>query len=223
MTAAQRSQAAAGFLQVNRPVAVEEDEVRGPNGQGTEFDSLVESRGAFFKGAQGCLRVALRFEADDRRQAGGKAARPVTAISKGQLAWRKPETHKLRLAGKSKSRGAHDTDSQVQRGIAWKTANELTFGQWNCYALSAERLDYIVGTQDGKQKGRGLDIVVLSECRGKEQDLAKVWNTNRFFVGEAPVEGDPASGVAIVLSARVANRKQCGQENLAALALISCG
>ena len=113
MTAAQRSQAAAGFLRVNRPVAVEEDEVRGPNGQGTEFDSLVESRGAFFKGAQGCLRVALRFEADDRRQAGGKAARPVTAISKGQLAWRKPETHKLRLARKSKSRGAHDTDSRV--------------------------------------------------------------------------------------------------------------
>lgn len=75
----------------------------------------------------------------------------------------------------------------------------------------AERLDYIVGTQDGKQKGRGLDIVVLSECHGKEQDLAKVWNTNRFFVGEAPVEGDPASGVAIVLSARVAKAVRPGE------------
>ena len=50
------------------------------------------------KGAQGCLRVALRFEADDRRQAGGKAARLVTVISKGQLAGCKLETQKLRLA-----------------------------------------------------------------------------------------------------------------------------
>ena len=53
--------------------------------------------------------------------------------------------------------------------------------------------------------------MVLSECHGKEQDLAKVWNTNRFFVGEAPVEGDPASGVAIVLSARVAKAVRPGR------------
>ena len=85
MTAVQRSQAAAGFLQVNRPVAVEEDEVRGPNGQGTEFDSLVESRGAFFKGAQGCLRVALRFEADDRRQARARQPGQSPQSAKGSL------------------------------------------------------------------------------------------------------------------------------------------
>ena len=81
----------------------------------------------------------------------------------------------------------------------------LKLGAWNCWGLSAERLDYIVGSQDGKHPGLGYDAVAVSEGHGGEQKLADAWgDSGRIFTGGPTVKGDEASGVSWLLSARMA-------------------
>ena len=81
----------------------------------------------------------------------------------------------------------------------------LKLGAWNCWGLSAERLDYIVGSQDGKHPGLGYDAVAVSEGHGGEQKLADAWgDSGRIFTGGPTVKGDEVSGVSWLLSARMA-------------------
>ena len=51
--------------------------------------------------------------------------------------------------------------------------------------------------------GEGHDVVLLQETRGAEQKK-QTWPKGRFFHGSQPPDNDPASGVAIALSERMA-------------------
>eukprot|EP01050_Picozoa_sp_SAG11_P019925 SAG11_NODE_3254_length_2576_cov_6.225676_5_plen_121_part_00 len=75
---------------------------------------------------------------------------------------------------------------------------------YNSFGLSVEQLEDVVGSQDEKRKGSGADLTVLLETAGKEQKLAAAWGSNRMLVADAPPKSDPAAGVAIVLSKRMA-------------------
>ena len=61
----------------------------------------------------------------------------------------------------------------------------------------AERLDYIVGSEDGKHPGLGYDAVAASEGHGGEQKLANAsGDSGRIFTSRRTVKGDEASGVS---------------------------
>eukprot|EP01051_Picozoa_sp_SAG22_P003812 SAG22_NODE_191_length_15699_cov_19.660192_4_plen_134_part_00 len=66
---------------------------------------------------------------------------------------------------------------QAQRriGRSWKEANEITFACWNCFGLTAERLDYIDGSEDpaGSLPGLGYDVdLAEGEASGGEGEAA---------------------------------------------------
>jgi len=76
-------------------------------------------------------------------------------------------------------------------GAAWRSLR-LTFAAWNSCGFGAERLRYI-------QEDVGNDITVLSELHGAHGTFASA----NFICGGEPESGDPAGGVALVLSHRV--------------------
>lgn len=104
---------------------------------------------------------------------------------------------RIRLAGSKSNRSRSKRET-------------LRLAVWNSWGLSVETLDYIVGSQDGSSDGLGYDIVGLVELHGDEQERKKLWGSNRLQVGAPPVRDesgkktDPASGVALLLSARAA-------------------
>ena len=64
-------------------------------------------------------------------------------------------------------------------------------GVWNCAGLSHERYQYL--------QGQGFDVLALLELHGSPVK----WEGRKLIVSERPEEGDPASGVAIMLSPRM--------------------
>jgi len=80
----------------------------------------------------------------------------------------------------------------------------MRFDVYNSFGLSVEQLEDVVGSQDERRKGSGADLTVFLETAGKEQKLAAAWGSNRMLVADAPMKSDPAAGVAIVLSKRMA-------------------
>ena len=74
---------------------------------------------------------------------------------------------------------------------AWRNLR-LSYAAWNSCGLSAERIRYV-------QEDIDYDITVLSELRGDHRAL----ESENFICGVAPVDRDPAGGVALVLSNRV--------------------
>ena len=135
--------------------------------------------------------VLQRFDADaTRAKAAGFSDAP----------WRP----KLTAARKGRAGNRRSTGAAARHRAALKSA-ELKLGAWNCWGLSAERLDYIVGSQDGKHPGLGFDAVAVSEGHGGEQKLSDAWgDSGRIFTGGPTVKGDEASGVSWLLSARMA-------------------
>ena len=75
-------------------------------------------------------------------------------------------------------------------GAAWRNLR-LSFGTWNACGMSAERLRYV-------QEDIGLDITVLTELHGAH----RTFDSPCFVGGGEPETGDPAGGVALVLSQR---------------------
>jgi len=56
---------------------------------------------------------------------------------------------------------------------------DLSFATYNCAGLSAERLSWLMGSQDGSQLGLMKDFLILTECQNKEQGLADLWGRHR--------------------------------------------
>ena len=88
----------------------------------------------------------------------------------------------------------------------------LAAGFWNSCGLSVGLLDTLIGSQDGAVSSMGFDILGLAELHGDEQRIHSAWGSPRMIVGDAPRprnreigdRGDPASGVALLLSSRMA-------------------
>ena len=53
-------------------------------------------------------------------------------------------------------------------------ADTITVAFWNSFGLSVERLDYLVGSQDGAVAGLDYDIIELAETQGSEQSLKQL-------------------------------------------------
>eukprot|EP01050_Picozoa_sp_SAG11_P013899 SAG11_NODE_1660_length_4498_cov_5.293021_7_plen_148_part_00 len=81
----------------------------------------------------------------------------------------------------------------------------MSFATWNCYGTIFERVEFVMGSQDGKTKGPGHDLVIFLEGHGGEQKVAAAWGSKQFVVADAPHKDNPAAGVAIGLSKRMAN------------------
>ena len=154
-------------------------------------------------GKPGSKRTKARRERRKRgsrggaRGARGRGGRPEAAGWKGPA---RGVGEALESAGKWKVPVTSSASKQAKR------KNTLKIVAWNCFGLSAERTEYLFGSEDGKKPGLfpavggGEWLVGLTECRGWEQQLAKTWPSYRLVVGDAPPESDPASGVAIVMS-----------------------
>eukprot|EP01052_Picozoa_sp_SAG31_P002707 SAG31_NODE_97_length_25714_cov_19.477142_11_plen_742_part_00 len=104
--------------------------------------------------------------------------------------------------------------SSAKRGRRGKKGKDSTLkvGFWNSCGLSVGLLDTLIGSQDGAVQGMGFDILGLAELHGDEQRIQDAWGSPRLIAGEAPRprnretgdRGDPASGVALLLSSRMA-------------------
>jgi ribonuclease HI/exonuclease III len=142
--------------------------------------------------------VLRRFDDDDARWLESRQA--------AEPRWRPKLTVASRKDRASGSKGA------AKRRAALK-AETLSFASWNCNGLSAERLDYLVGSQDGEFPGllkgpknlSGYDLIGVNECHEREQELAEAWGSDRMFVGGPCVKGDGYSGVCFLTSRRLAD------------------
>ena len=84
----------------------------------------------------------------------------------------------------------------------------MRFGTWNCFGTSGERLEYLMGSEDGRKAGlypSGKDgghwVLALQECRiGGIERLEKHMPSGRVSLSEPATDTDKASGVALVLS-----------------------
>ena len=118
----------------------------------------------------------------------------------GEARWRPRLTRKAKV---DRRPGCVAAGGVAKRKALLKL-DTLRFGSWNCNGMSAERLDYIVGSQDGKFPGLiggkgGMDLVAVNECHGKEQGLADAWSSSRMKVGGPYVPGDKGSAALVSL------------------------
>ena len=73
--------------------------------------------------------------------------------------------------------------------------NDLLFATWNCFSYSNERHQYC--------QGLGFDILALTELHGRQLEVEQ---SKRWVVSAKGCSSDPASGVGILLSARMARK-----------------
>jgi hypothetical protein len=65
---------------------------------------------------------------------------------------------------------------------------DFSFANYNCAWLSAERLSWLMGSQDGSQLGLMKDLLVITECQNKEQFFADLWGRHCLLIA---ADGDP--------------------------------
>jgi exonuclease III len=88
-----------------------------------------------------------------------------------------------------------------------KQKGTLRMATWNCFGVSAERMEYLLGSEDGQKtglfpsKGGGAWLLALQECRLKGiERLENSMPEKRMALSSPATRPDQASGVALIFS-----------------------